>query len=110
MKVAGIIIGCLILIIGLDFAGKALGLWEYSFFGTKQANIERQIFKGSQSYVDGSINKLSDLKMQYDTSKDPQNKAIIANTVKDQYSNFNAENLNDRPLLKAWLVQIRGGD
>lgn len=73
---------CVVLAFGLAFAGQAFGLFELEFFGTKRADIERNIFEQSQSYRHGTIRDLRNLQMEYvDAEAGTPQRKVIRSTV-----------------------------
>lgn len=58
--------------------------------------------------MQGKITQLSDYKLQFDTTKSAENKAIIVNVVRQQFAEFNSKDLDNQPALQAWLTTIRG--
>lgn len=60
----------------LGFLGDAVGLWQLQVFGTRTENVKRQIFEQSQSYIQGKINHLSNLRWQYQDTEGAQKEAL----------------------------------
>ena len=81
------------LILGLDFAGNAYGLWSYTFWAPKQANAERKVFVNTNSYVRGKIDYLSYLRLVYKSSDSPVQKAALKETILSEAANVDNEKL-----------------
>lgn len=60
-RVALVILLALVFLYGIGFFATGGDLAIYSFWAPKQANVERQVFENTQSYVQGKIQNLSQL-------------------------------------------------
>ena len=68
-----------LVLVGFYFLGFAVtggNLAIYQFWGVRQANVERQIFKESQSHVEGTISYLSRLEREYKSADGAQREAL----------------------------------
>lgn len=83
------------LLIGIDFAGNAYGLWSYSVFAPRQANIERQVFVNTNSYIQGKTDYLSRLRLQYKESDSPTQKAALKELILSEAANVDNSKLPD---------------
>ena len=81
------------LIVGIDFAGNAYGLWSYTFWAPKQANAERKVFVNTNSYVQGKIDYLSRLRLVYKSSDSPAQKAALKETILSEAANVDNDKL-----------------
>lgn len=74
-----IIIGLLVIVIlfyGIGFLATGGDLAIYRFWAPKRANAERQVFEQTQSYVQGKVDYLSRLRMQYQNATGPQKESL----------------------------------
>jgi hypothetical protein len=77
------------------------------FFKPKFQNVERKVFEETQSYVHGKIQELGRLYQQYQEAKAPEDKAAIKELVRMQFTDFDAEKI-DNYKLKSFLLEMRG--
>lgn len=106
MKTIGAIILGLILLVLLTFVSSEIGLIHYQFFAPKYENARRKTFENTQSYVDGKVQDLANMKAQYDQAKDQDAKQGIQGTIRLQFANFDINKCPDG--LKDFLIQMRG--
>jgi hypothetical protein len=99
-----IIIGLLALTLGLGY----YGVFYKNTVGVQDANADRNIFKENKSYVEGMINDLSRLKLEYAQQQDPIAKKALGDTIRERFSNFDINKIEDVNL-RNFLMQIRGG-
>jgi hypothetical protein len=108
MKTAFKAIGVIVTLIAFTWIVSAIELGSFAFWAPRQENVKRNVFEHTQSYVDGKIQDLASYKEQYEKAKDPQDKQIIQNVVRDRYTNFDATTMDNVPELRQFLVQMRG--
>lgn len=72
------------------------------------ANKDREVFKTSKPYIENSIQTLHNYKMQYDLASS-EDKKIIANNIRNEFINFNA-NYIENSNLRCFLLDIQGGN
>ncbi len=108
MKAFGIAVVSLILVVllvvGLDQFGFALGLWDVTFWGTRVQNAQRQVFEQTQSYVQGKREYLSRLREQYETADDTH-KAALKELILSEASNVDNSKLP--PDLAAFIQSLK---
>jgi hypothetical protein len=108
LKGIGIFIVSFAVIVGILFACGVVDLNFESYFGTKHADNQRKIFKGSQSYIEGMANDLAKYKYELTTEKDKTARKAIIDLIIDKYSDFD-ENKLESESLKQFLIDIRNG-
>lgn len=108
------LVGAIIIIgtLALPFAcGKYNALYNRTV-GTEVeksvVNKDREVFKTSKPYIENSIQTLHNYKMQYDLAND-EDKKIIANNIRNEFANFNADNIENKSL-RYFLLDIQGGN
>lgn len=104
------IIGAIIAVILAGFVFGWLDVALLETFGLKKANIKREIFEESKSYVHGKIQDLSDYKRQYDKAMNedkPDEAEAIAMLIRSQMADLDAPNIKNNEL-RGFLVRIRG--
>jgi hypothetical protein len=108
MKLIGLSIGGVVLfalfVVGVDQAGFALGLWDTTFWGVKQANAERQVFINTNSYIQGKTEYLTRLRLQYETVDDGH-KAALREMILSEASNVDNSKLP--PDLAAFIQNLK---
>lgn len=94
-----IAIGILVLILAFGFffavdqVGNAWGLWNTNFWGTKQANAEREVFVNTNAYVQGKTVYLTRLRLAYKTSDSEAQKSALKDTILTEASTVDNEKL-----------------
>jgi len=79
-------------------------LLHYRFFAPKFENAQRKVYENSQSYVHG---KLQDLAKYYEEYQKTNNKIVIANLVKMNFADFDANKIQSIEL-RNFLKKMRG--
>lgn len=72
----------------------------HQFFGTRYADADREIFKGTVTYNEGMLDDLAEYKYEYDKAADEVEKAAIASLVRSRFANFDQSRIENRDLLK----------
>lgn len=103
----GIIIS-LVLIFGLLFGLEWLGIEWQGYFGPKHADVERAIFRETQSFNRGAEIQLADYRLQYFKEDDPVTKQAIMSTVRSQFADVDPNNINN-PDIRLFLNQAISG-
>lgn len=93
-------------IIGV-FAIGNIELGFLSYFKPKRQNIEREVFKNTNSFVEGKIQELSNHYSEYLKSSEEKDKEAIKNVVSFKFSNFDIEKIESKDLQK-FLKESRG--
>lgn len=57
------------------------GLEWRRFFGVQEANVQRDVFEHSKSYVDGKVNHLNQLRADYELADTPSRKAALRTII-----------------------------
>lgn len=105
MKVIGYIalgIVSLAILLSLLFGLTWLGIEWRGFFGPKRAAVEREIFMETRSYNQGMLQQLSRYRLEYIRSDDEKERAAIASTVRQMFSEFDADTLPSQELRAFW--------
>lgn len=77
MKATGLVVLGLLAVGALGFIGVAYDTGMYKFWAPKQENIRREVFTNTQSFVQGKISYLTQLRLDYETAADgPQKRAV----------------------------------
>ena len=71
-------------------------------------NKDREVFKTSKPYIENSIQTLHNYKMQYDIANE-EDKKIIANNIRNEFANFDANHIKNSNL-RYFLLEIQGGN
>ena len=78
---------------GIGFLTTGGDLFIYKFWAQKRANAEREVFVNTNSYIQGKTDYLSRLRLEYQTSKDPDQKAALKTLVLTEASNVDNSKL-----------------
>lgn len=97
----------IIIYITIIFALSAAGFWIYSELAPRYAKVDREVFEESKSYIHGKIQTLSNHYQEYNEKDSSQDREIIKNMVKIQFSDFKLEYINNKEL-KNFLKEMRG--
>ena len=94
---------CLVLIAG--FLLRGWGLVNFKFWAPKYEDAKREVFTHTRSYVEGKIQELAKLKLEYDRSGDETEKEALASTIRHSFAEMNSDHLPYK--LKIFLQEIR---
>lgn len=75
-KVLGFIFLFLLVTFGIGFIATGGDLITYEFWAPKQANAQREVFQNSQSYIQGKVEYLNQLRMAYTNAEGDQQQAL----------------------------------
>lgn len=75
-------------------------------FGVENANIDREIYEESKSYVHGKLQDLAKYYEEYQKS-DEQEKQAIKNLIQLNFAEFNLKHI-ENDMLKTFLTEMRG--
>ena len=91
---------------GLGFLATDGDLAIYRFWAPKQANAEREVFEQTQSYVQGKVEYLNQLRLDYEFADGPQKEAL-RRTILTEASTVDNSKL---PLdLRSFVSGLKGG-
>jgi len=96
---AAVIIVCVCFVFGGGY------LVYQSTFGVASSNIQRQIFEGTEAFVQGKISDLARYKFEYSTTESQTAKKAIEAMVIDNFSGFNLERIPSLSL-RVWATNI----
>ena len=87
----------------LWFVGNYYGLVSLQFFGVRYANVHRQIFEQSQSYVEWLRQELGKYRLEYQRSENTGDKEAIATMLLNDFANVDRTTMNplDRNFLES---------
>ena len=107
----GILVSILVLVLvgGCSFGMGLVNLELKEFFGTREANVEHEIFKENKAHVEGMIDDLAKYKYEYVTADDDTEKEAIANLIRSRFANFDIKEIEDADLY-VFLKTIRKGE
>ena len=102
-------IGLLVLILVIGFGIRACDQSTEGFFKTRGANIDRKVFKETTTYNEGKLQDLVKSWAEFNRSKDPNEKEMIAATIRHQFSDYDPARISDEEL-SSFLRAVRRGD
>ena len=88
---------------GLEYAG----LKWMKFFAPRRAEIRREVFEETKSYVHGKIQDLSKYYGEYQRAETLADKEAIRALIQMQFAEFDAANIRE-PRLHSFLIEMRG--
>jgi len=89
--------------IGMNFAGIHIN----GFLNKERMNVETQVFRETQAYVQGKHQDLANYFKEYKKTEDPTEKAALKAIVGSQFADFDINTINS-PTLRSFLVSMRG--
>jgi len=104
-KVMGLVLLLVFSVAFVGFFGNLIGLGSYAFFAPKIEQVRYNTFKESQTYNDGMLRDLQELKMQYLTANDDQKAALRAITLQ-RFSVYPTDRLPAD--LQSFYLTLRG--
>lgn len=105
-RVLALLCAALLGIYGIGWIVTAGDFWMYKFWAPKQANVERQVFENTQSYVDGKITYLDQLQREYYANQDPDYRRILRDVIVREADMIDANKL---PVdLRAFVEDVKG--
>lgn len=105
-KVIGIIVAIIITVSGFVFVGSTLGWMGDYFILPKVEQVRYNTFKQSQTYNDGMLRDLQDLKMQY-MSANPDQQAALKAIIIQRFSVYPMDRMP--PDLQSFYYSINQG-
>jgi hypothetical protein len=99
----GLALLALITLGGLGFVANGMGLMSFSFFAPKVEAVRFKTFKESQSYNDGMLRDLQDLKREY-LKADPAHQEALRELTIHRFSVYDINRLP--PDLQAFYSSI----
>jgi hypothetical protein len=105
--VVGIIL-ILALIFGLCWIGGAFDIFFDKTIGVEKANVQREKFEQSASYVKGMVSDLAKYKYEFETEKDTTAKKAIIDVIISTYADFSPDKIDDAST-KTFLKDIKDG-
>ena len=85
---------CLIVLVALAFVFEVGGLKWKEYFGTKHANVDREIFEESKSRVQGAIQDISRKQLESSRAEDDVEKRAICDYLVNAYVDLDSEKIN----------------
>ncbi len=108
-KIFGYIVLILIGVTVLSFGLELAGIYRFGFMESRREEMRREVWENTPSHIHGVTEQLGRYKYQYDLAKDPSDKAIIKNTVKNQFGYLDEGVVGDLPYsLQTFLRSCRG--
>ena len=104
-KIGVLVVVALFALFSLLFGLTWVGLEWRGFFGPKAANVERQIFEKTQSYVHGKAQALSKFRLEWHKAESPDDKSMIESTIHMQFADVDPEDIKN-PDLRSFLKQM----
>ena len=104
-----IIIGALVglfILMGLIWIVQGNDFFMYKFFAPEYANVQREVFENTQSYVESKRQDLVNYRLQYLQAKNDTDRAAIKTTIVMMYANFDESKLQ-QPELREFLKQMK---
>ena len=96
MKVIGgiaVFFGVIVLILGLTWLSTGNDFFLYKYWAPKQANVQREVFINTNSYIQGKDSQLTTLCFQYQTA-DAGHKPALATYIRGEASSVDMTKLS----------------
>ena len=85
--------------IGAVSAAIYFGPEIHRHFGTRYADADREIFKGTVTYNEGMLDDLAKYKYEYDGAEDDIEKEAIASLVRSRFANYDKRRIEHDDLI-----------
>ena len=105
----GVAVAALVLAAILTVVCGVGGLAYKHYIGRADANIERDIFENSKSYVSGMVSDLAEHEKELRETEDKTERAAIIDFINEKFANFDETKI-DNGYLREFLEDIRRGD
>ena len=102
----GGLIALVVIILGLSWVFTGNDFFLYKYFAPKKAEVERQVFENTPSYVRGNIQELEKQHLDY-IKATPAQQAAMKPVILQEAAGINQDQLP--PDLKSWISQLKGG-
>ena len=104
-KVMAIIFGLIASVALLGFFGNLLGLFSFAFFNPKIEAVRYRTYQESQTYNEGMVRDLENLKMEY-IQASPEQRGMLRSTIIHRFSVYPTDRL---PMdLQAFYATLTG--
>lgn len=88
-RVAVGLVAAMVVLYVLGFAATGGNLAIYRFWAPKQANAEREVFENTQGYVEGKVEYINKLRLDYDSADKGPQKEALRRTILTEASTVN---------------------
>jgi len=105
LKYFGLVLLAVIAMYAIGFVATGGNLAIYRFWAPKQANAERVVFKNTQSFVDGKIEYIGQLRLAYDSADAGPQKEALRRTILTEASTVDNEKLPEEQQI--FIRQLR---
>ena len=105
IKATASIFGVVAVVGGMTFGGQYLDLWSTGFFQPRYEQIRNNTFHNSQSYNDGMVRDLENLRLEYMQSTDDQ-KVTLRGIVLHRFSVYPIDKMPSD--LQSFYLSLRG--
>lgn len=112
MRIFGIIVASLlglVFFISLGFGAEWLGVKWRGFIGPQKAEVERQIFEHTPSYIHGVRQDLARYRLEWLRTDDKKEREAIESTVRMRFAQFNPDLLEDPELYSFYRMCMGAG-
>jgi hypothetical protein len=109
LKVIGLIIIAFLLVNLVAYVTTGADLVFYKFWAPKYADAERNVFEHTRAFTVGQTQTLIQYRHQYLMTKSAEDKAIIRNTVMEQFGDLDETTVRSETA-KSFLHACRNGD
>lgn len=105
MKIAAYSLLGLALAVALGFVLTSIDYGSYRFWAPKYENARREVFVNTQSYVQGKISYLSQLRLDYETATTDTQRAALRTIILSEANQIKGEHLP--PGLEAFVQSLQ---
>jgi hypothetical protein len=83
----------ILLLFGIGFLVTGADLASFAFWAPKYENVRRATFENTQSYVHGKTDFLNQMRFEYESTKDPDQKAALRRRILTEAGTIDNEKL-----------------
>lgn len=107
LKIAGAVIGGILILAVIMFSTGYLGVGYKQTVGVAKAEADREVYEATPAYVNGMLQDLQKLKTEYEENKGTAAGKAILDTVRQRFAEFPAEKVPD--YLQSWYLEVMQG-
>jgi hypothetical protein len=104
LKGLGVVVGCLVVVFGFVWLAQGNDFFMYKVFAPAKANVEREVFENSDSFVRGTNADIQAYYLEY-VKADPEHKAAIKAVVLEKTAKFPEEQMSET--VRRFVHQLR---
>jgi hypothetical protein len=99
-----VFVAVMIVILGITWLAEGNNFFLYKYFAPRKAEVQRQVFEETASYVRGNIQELEKQHLEY-IKATPEQRRAMKPIILQEVNGINQDNLS--PDLKSWINSLK---